>query len=189
MKIRIVVNTIGTVHVKVNKNVINEDYRKTISFSEPRPEKIINKFVKPRTPWSYPISIWAFYDYEYDDVPESYIDKCFEFDFNRCQFYKEFKDEESLNTLKSFLRERYRDIIDCYKYYASYSGYQVWQITQNSLTEFINKCPGMCDKTYDINNVYLQQKVVVGNLLDKEDKKKKNRNLGENVVRHQICKR
>ena len=44
----------------------------------------------------------------------------------------------------------------------------------------------MCDKSYDINNVYLQQKVVVGNLLDKEDKKKKNKNLSENIVRHQF---
>ena len=185
-KIIITVDTISKIQVKVNRNVINEDFRKTIAFSEPRPEKIINKFIKPRTPWSFPISIWAYYDYEYDDVPESYLDKCFEFDFNRCQFNKEFKDEESLNKLKEFLRIRYRDIIDCYKYYASYSGCQLWQITQNSLSEFIYKCPGMCDKTYDINNVYLQQKVVVGNLLDKEDKKKKNRNLCENIVRHQF---
>ena len=186
-KITIVVDTISKIHVKVNKNVINEDYRKTLTFSEPRPEKILNKFVKPRTPWSFPVSIWASYDYEYDDVPESYIDKCFEFDFNRCQFNKEFKEEESLNKLREFLRARYRDIIDCYKYYASYSGCQVWQITQNTLTEFIYKCPGMCDKTYDINNIYLQVKVVVGNLVDKEDKKKKNtKNLGENIVRHQF---
>ena len=185
-KIVIKVDTISKIQVKVNKNVINEDYRKAISFSEPRPEKIINKFIKPRTPWSFPLSIWAYYDYEYDDVPESYIDKCFEFDFNRCQFNKEFKDEESLNKLRDFLRIRYRDIINCYKYYASYSGCQLWQMTQNSLTEFIYKCPGMCDKTYDINNIYLQEKVVVGNLLDKEDKKKKNKNLGENIVRHQF---
>ena len=185
-KIVITVDTISKIQVKLNKNVINEDYRKAISFSEPRPEKIINKFIKPRTPWSFPISIWAYYDYDYDDVPESYLDKCFEFDFNRCQFNKEFKDEESLNKLREFLRIRYRDIIDCYKYYASYSGCQLWQITQNSLTEFIYKCQGMCDKSYDINNVYLQQKVVVGNLLDKEDKKKKNKNLSENIVRHQF---
>ena len=186
-KITIVVKTISKIHVKVNKNVINEDYRKTLAFSEPRPEKIINKFIKPRTPWSFPISIWAYYNYEYNDVSESYLDKCFEFDFNRCQFNKEMKDEESLNKLREFLRERYRDIIDCYKYYASYSGCQIWQITQNMLTEFIYKCPGMCDKTYDINNVYLQQKVVVGNLLDKEDKKNtKTKNLGENIVRHQF---
>ena len=49
----------------------------------------------------------------------------------------------------------------------------MWQITQNSLSDFIYKCPGLCDKNYDINNVYLQQKVVVGNLLDKDDRKKR----------------
>ena len=158
-----------------------------INFCEPRPERILNKFIKPRTPWIFPNSIWAYYDYEYNDVSESYLDKCFEFDFNRCQFNKEFKDEDLYFKLRSFLRERYRYIIDCYKYYASISGYQVWQITQNSLSEFIYKCPGLCDKSYDINNVYLQQKVAVGNLLDKEDQKKKNKNLSENnLVRHQF---
>ena len=185
-KINIVVDTISVMHIKFNKNVINDEYRKTISFSEPRPEKIIDKFVKPKTPWSFPVSIWAYYGYDYDGDSEDYLDKCFNFDFNRCQFEKDFKDEASYLELKEFLRERYRDIIDCYKYYSSYSGCQVWQITQNSLTEFINKCPGMCDKIYDINNVYLQQKVVCGNLLDKEDKKKKNKNLCDNVVRHQF---
>ena len=186
-KISIVVKTISKITVKINKNVIDEEYRKMISFCEPRPEKILNKFVKPRTPWTFPISIWAYYDYEYNDVPESYLDACFEFDFNRCQFHKEFKDDELYNNLRSFLRERYRYIIDCYKYYASLSGYQVWQITQNSLSDFIYKCPGLCDKKYDINNVYLQQKVVIGNLLDKEDRKKRNKNLSENnVVRHQF---
>ena len=186
--IAIEVRTISKINVKVNKNVINEDYRKTITFCEPRPEKIINKFIRPRTPWTFPVSIWSYYDYEYNDVPESYLDKCFEFDFNRCQFNKEFKDEEdSFNQFKSFLRGRYRSIIDCYKYYASLSGYQVWQITQNNLSDFIYKCPNLCDKKYDINNVYLQQKVVVGNLIDKEDKKKKNKNLSENnIVRHQF---
>ena len=185
--ISIEVNLICKIIVKVNRNVVNEEYRKMISFCEPRPEKIINKFIKPRTPWVFPNSIWAYYDYEYNDVPESYLDKCFEFDFNRCQFNKEFKDEDSYIKLKAYLRERYRMIIDCYKYYSSLSGYQLWQITQNNLSDFIYKCPGLCDKTYDINNVYLQQKVVVGNLIDKEDKKKKNKNLSENnLVRHQF---
>ena len=185
-KISICVDTISKVHVKVNQNVINENYMKTILFSEPRPEKIIDKFVKPRTPWSFPISIWAYYGYDYEGVSEDYLDDCFEFDFNRCQFNKDFKDEESLKELKKMLRERYRDIIDCYKYYASLSGFQLWQITQNNLTEFISKCPGMCDIKYDINNIFLTQKTVCGNLLDKEDKKKNNKNLSDNIVRHQF---
>ena len=185
-KITITVDTISVLPVKVNQNVINENYMKTIQFSEPRPEKIINKFVKPRTPWSFPISIWAYYGYEYDDVPEDYLNQCFEFDFNRCQFGKDFKEEEDLKELKKMLRERYRDIIDCYKYYASLSGFQIWQITQNNLTEFISRCPGMCDIKYDINNIYLTQKTVCGNLLDKEDRKKNNKNLSDNIVRHQF---
>ena len=185
-KITIVIDTISKVHVKVNQNVINENYMKTILFSEPRPEKIIDKFVKPRTPWSFPISIWAYYGYSYEGLSEEYLNECFEFDFNRCQFQKDFKDEEQLSELKRFLRERYRDIIDCYKYYASLSGFQIWQITQNNLTEFISKCPGMCDIKYDINNVYLTQKTVCGNLLDKEDRKKNNKNLSDNIVRHQF---
>ena len=185
-KITIVIDTISKVHVKVNQNVVNDNLTKNIVFSEPRPEKIINKFVKPRTPWSFPISIWAYYGYDYEGDTEDYLDDCFEFDFNRCQFYKDFKDDESLAELKRFLRERYRDIIDCYKYYASLSGFQIWQITQNNLTEFISHCPGMCDIKYDINNIYLTQKTVCGNLVDKEDRKKNNKNLSDNVVRHQF---
>ena len=185
-KITILVDTISKIHVKVNQNVVNDNLTKNIVFSEPRPEKIINKFVKPRTPWSFPISIWAYYGYDYEGDTEDYLDDCFEFDFNRCQFYKDFKDDESLAELKRFLRERYRDIIDCYKYYASLSGFQIWQITQNNLTEFISHCPGMCDIKYDINNIYLTQKTVCGNLVDKEDRKKNNKNLSDNVVRHQF---
>ena len=185
-KISIEVDTLCKMHIKYNNSVIDEGYRKLIKFSEPRPEKIIDKFVKPRTPWSFPSSIWAYYGYDYNDVSEKYLNKCFKFDFDRCQFQKDFKTEESYETLKAFLRERYRDIIDCYKYYSSLSGFSVWQITQNNLTEFINHCNNFCDKTYDINNVFLTQKTVCGNLVDKEDRKKKNKNLSDNLVRHQF---
>ena len=158
--ITVKVKAISKKIVKVNLNVVDEDYHKNIRFTEPRPLRIINKFVKPRTPWTYPISIWAYYDYEYEGEPEEYIDQCL----------------------------RYRDMIDCYKYYASLSGFTVWQITQNVLTDFISKCPGMCDKTYDINNVFLTQKVVLANQYDLEDRKKKNNKMinENNIVRHQF---
>ena len=42
--ISITVDTISKINVKVNKNVINEEYRKMITFCEPRPDKILNKF-------------------------------------------------------------------------------------------------------------------------------------------------
>ena len=184
--IQITVDTICKLHIKYNSKIIDENYRKLFKFSIPRPEKNLNKFIKPRTPWSFPISIWAYYGYEYNDVPETYLKQCFNFDFERCQFFKDFKTEESLTSLKYFLKDRYRDIIDCYKYYSSLSGMSVWQITQNNLTEFISHCNEFCNKQYDINNVYLTQKTVCGSLIDKEDRKKKNKNLSDNIVRHQF---
>ena len=184
--ISITVDTICKMNIKYNPHIIDSNYRKLFKFSVPRPEKNLNKFIKPRTPWSFPISIWAYYGYEYNDVPESYLNQCFKFDFERCQFYKDFKSDEALDSLKYFLKQRYRDIIDCYKYYSSLSGMSVWQITQNNLTEFINHCNDFCNKQYDINNVYLTQKIVCGSLVDKEDRKKKNKNLSDNIVRHQF---
>ena len=185
--ITVTVKKISKKTINVNRNVVDENYIKQLKFSEPRPLKIINKFVKPRTPWIFPISIWAYYDYDYEGDSEEYIDQCFNFDFERCLFNKDFKDPAQLEELRKMLRVRYRDIIDCYKYYASMSGFSVWQITQNSLTEFINKCPGMCDKTYDINNIYLTQKVVCANSYDINDRKKNNnKNLSDNIVRHQF---
>ena len=184
--INIKVDTICKMNIKYNNKVIDENYRKFFKFSIPRPEKIINKFIKPRTPWTFPVSIWAYYGYDYNDISNSYLNQCFKFDFDRCQFNKDFKTEEALDDLKLFLKQRYRNIIDCYKYYSSLSGFSVWQITQNNLSEFINHCNDFCDKNYDINNVFLTQKTVCGNLIDKEDRKKKNKNLCENIVRHQF---
>ena len=184
--INITVDTLCKMNIKYNNKVIDDNYRKFFKFSVPRPERILDKFVKPRTPWSFPVSIWAYYGYDYDGISNSYLNQCFKFDFDRCQFSKDFKTDESLDELKLFLKERYRNIIDCYKYYSSLSGFSVWQITQNNLSEFINHCNGFCDKNYDINNVFLTQKTVCGNLVDKEDRKKKNKNLSDNIVRHQF---
>ena len=65
------------------------------------------------------------------------------------------------------------------KYYSSFGGTQIWQITQNNLTEFVNRCKGLCDKTYDINNVFLTVKNVCANPFDKEEKKRENKNLSD----------
>lgn len=186
-EIKVLVPQVAKKQIKVNHNVINDEYRKMIKYTEPRPVKIIDRFVKPRTPWTFPVSIWAYYDYKYNGDNEDYLDQCFDFDFKRCQFHKDFNTDEKFNELRSFLRSKYRDIIDCYKYYSSFCGFTVWQITQNTLTEFISKCPNMCDKQYDINNIFLTVKVVCGNLLDRDEKiNNKNKNLSDNVVRHQF---
>ena len=75
--ISVSVDTIFKIHIKYNNKVIDENFRKLFKFAVPRPEKIINRFIKPRTPWSFPISIWASYGYKYDDVSDAYLKQCF----------------------------------------------------------------------------------------------------------------
>lgn len=55
------------------------------------------------------------------------------------------------------------------------------------LTEFSNGCPGLLDKSYDINGVYLQERTVKANPLDKDERtKNKNKNIPDNIIRHQF---
>ena len=183
----ITVTTIAKRKINENFNVIDDTYRTTLKFCEPRPTRQINRFVKPRTPWTFPISIWAKYDYNYDGINNDYLNKCFEHDFKRCQLEKEFITEKALYQVKDILRDNYKDIVDCYKNLASYSGFTTWQISQNVLVEWINKCQGLCDRKYDINGVFLVQTGICANALDKEERvKHNNKNLGDNIVRHQF---
>lgn len=56
---------------EINSNVIDSDnYRKMIQYCEPRPEKKIIQKIRPRSPWSFPISLWGGYDYSYDGDTE-----------------------------------------------------------------------------------------------------------------------
>ena len=181
------VNCLGKKIVKFNPKVLNEDYVKNLKYCEPRPIRKFDRFVKPRTPWTYPISIWYYYGYGYEGDTEDYIDKCFEHDFKRCQFEKDFKKETDLQELKTLLRNNYRNIIDCYKTLSSYSGFSIWQISQSTLTEFVNKCNNLVDKKYDINNIFLVETGITASMIDKEEKtKNNNKNLCDNLVRHQF---
>ena len=181
-----IVHFIGKKLVKENLKVINEDYINTLKYCVPRPERIFNKFIKPRAPWTFPTSIWYHYGYNYEGENDDYINKCFEHDFKRCQFEKDFKKETDLLDLKSLLRKNYRNIIDCYKTLSSYSGLSIWQISQSTLTEWINKCENLVDKKYDINNIFLVETGITASLIDKMERKKNNKNLCDNLVRHQF---
>ena len=45
----------------------------------------------------------------------------------------------------------------------------------------------LCDKNYVINDVFVTQKVVIGNITDKTDRtKNNNKMLSDNIVRHQF---
>ena len=181
------VNFLGKKIVKQNLKVINENYVKTLKYCEPRPERKFDRFIKPKTPWTFQISIWHYYNYNYEGETEEYINQCFEHDFKRCQFEKDFKNENDLNELKILLRKNYNNIIDCYKTLSSYSGFSIWQISQSTLTDWVNKCNDLVDKKYDINNIFLVETSITASLIDKEERNKNNnKNLCDNLVRHQF---
>ena len=181
-----IITKVAKSHVAVNPEVISSvDYTKLIKVCVPRPEKKIIKKKRPRTPWTFPISIWAYYKYDYEGDSEELINGAFEFDFNRGQYIKD-KDlsEEQLPAFKEFLRSKYPKILDSYKHLSSYLGWRVFQIGQNQLTEFANTCPGLLDSKYLINDVLVKVTEVKSNFLDKEEKKRNN-NIPDNIIRHQ----
>lgn len=80
-----------------------------LKYCEARPERKLNKFIKPRTPWSYPISIWAsFYDLKLEGESEDYISEVFEHDFNRCQMNNFIKNDEMTNDIKRILKFNFK---------------------------------------------------------------------------------
>jgi len=61
---------VGKKEITVNLKVIDITYRNLLHFCEPRPEKREEKSERPRTPWTFPVSIWAGYGYKYEDDTE-----------------------------------------------------------------------------------------------------------------------
>lgn len=76
-----------------------------LKYCEARPEKKVNKFIKPRTPWTYQSSIWSsIYEINYAGEKEELINEIFEHDFNRCQMNNFIKNDEVTNDIKRILR-------------------------------------------------------------------------------------
>lgn len=100
---------VGKIDIEVNYNVIDDGYNRMLKFCEARPGRIIDKFIKPRTPWSYPISIWkSYYDIPFDGDSTEYLSEVFEHDFNRCQMNNFIKNEEMTNEIRKLLRLNFR---------------------------------------------------------------------------------
>jgi hypothetical protein len=97
------------IQVEINNKVIEkESFVKMLEFCVPRPEKKIIINIRPRTPWSFPISLWSAYDYQYEGEPEDVYDNAFEFDYNRGNFSKDVKeDKELFDKLKEILKRNY----------------------------------------------------------------------------------
>ena len=183
---KFIITKVAQTNVEINPEVISSvDYIKMIKYCVPRPEKTILKR-RPRTPWSFPISIWAYYGYDYNGEPDSAYNNAFEFDYERCHFSKD-KDlpKEEEFDLKNILKNKYKQIIETYKNLAAYLGWKVWQIGQNQITEFVSNCPDLLDKNYLINDVLVKVTEVKSNSIDKQERKT-NQNIPDNLIRHQF---
>lgn len=108
-KIRI--KNLGKVSVELNHHVINDDYQKMLKFCEARPTRTLDHFIKPKTPWNFPISIWAtLFDLKYDGDRDEILNDAFEHDFERCQMNVFVKSEEVVAELKEYLRGYYKNM-------------------------------------------------------------------------------
>ena len=184
---KVTIHILGKRNIEKNYKVIDEDFLKVIKYCEARPGKIKNKIIKPKTPWSFKNSIFYFCGYNYEGESEELINECFEFDFTRCEFNKIIKSEKQIEELKIYLRNYYKNIIECYKYYSSFSGEDIFQITNDSLKEFINKCNNFIDDSYNIENIFPIKNSIISNEIDKEERdNRQNNNLCYNLVRHQF---
>ncbi len=184
---KVSISILGKKYIEKNLKVIDEDYLKVIKYCEPRPGKIKNKIIKPKTPWSFNNSIFYFCGYNYEGESEDIINECFEFDFTRCDFKKIIKSETQIEELKIYLRTYYKNIIECYKYYSSFSGEEIFQIKNDLLTEFINNCNNFIDDSYNIENMFSIKNSIISNEIDLEERdNKQNKNLCYNLVRHQF---
>ena len=184
---KISIHTLGKRIIEKNLKVIDEDFLKVIKYCEPRPGKIKNKIIKPKTPWAFQNSIFYFCGYNFEGENEEIINECFEFDFKRCEFKNIIKSETQIEELKIYLRSYYKNIIECYKYYSSFSGEDIFQITNELLKEFIYKCNNFIDDSYKIENIFIIKNSIISNEIDVEERdEKENKNLCYNLVRHQF---
>ena len=185
---KFIITKVAQTKVEINPDVIlieNNGYIKNIKYCYPRPEKNMLK-KRPRTPWTFSSSIWAYYGYEYEGEPESVYNNAFEFDYERCNFKKD-KDlpSEDEFELKNILKNKYKKMVETYKHLSAYLGWKIWQIGQNQITEFVSSCPDLLDKNYLINDVLVKVTEVKSNAIDKQDRKKNN-NIPDNIIRHQF---
>lgn len=79
-----------------------------LKYCQPRPEKkkIIN--IRPRTPWIFPISIWAAYDYTFEGDSEEYLEEVFEHDFGRISKKRDGKSDEEVLECRKLLRSYFK---------------------------------------------------------------------------------
>ena len=66
-------------------------------------------------------------------------------------------------------------------------GSSIWQIQETTLKDFFVSCNNLIDlKIYNINGVLLQARAVKASQIDMQERKNKNKNIPDNIIRHQF---
>lgn len=109
-KDRLQITNVSKSFVAPNNRNVDGLWIKHLMHCHPRPRKDEEFVERPHTPWSFPLSIWSrqFY-YEYEGESEETYNKAFTFDFNRCNFLKDMKnDPEQLEVLREMMKVLYK---------------------------------------------------------------------------------
>jgi hypothetical protein len=123
----------------VNKN----NYEITIKECVPRPDKkmSIKKENRPRTPWTFPISLFK----EYRPETIALVNDCFEFDWS-CLKKPKFK-KSSEDEIKEHVKQYYPFIREVYKRLSGIGMVgTIYSIGWNTFTEFMNNILNIIDK-------------------------------------------
>lgn len=104
------VSSVSKTYVFPNSKNVDALWVKHFLHCHPRPRKDEEFVERPRTPWSFPISIWARqYYYEFEGESEETFMRAFTYDFNRCNFIKDMKNEiEQYEVLRELLKIQYK---------------------------------------------------------------------------------
>lgn len=183
---KISINILSKKEIYPNYKNIDAHWMLHLHHCVPRPKKDEKLDTRIKTPWAFPISFWSRqYNYlEKGEGEEEYF-QAFEYDFNRCNFNKDFRGENGreLMEAKSYLWNLYKKIYLTYKYISSFSGLSIWQIQQSSILELMNKANNFFE---NYAKDFLLLKVETVKMADNDERKKKNKNIPDNLVRHQF---
>jgi len=111
------------------------------------------------------------------------LDRCFEVDWENTRIPKIVKSLEDQKNIKQLLYEIYKQIKDCYKYYAAIGApSEIWSIPLNTFTEFglsANIIDGKLMKLSDFDRIFIAT-------YTRTDKERNPRNPDRAVVRYQF---
>ena len=170
------IDNYGIRNIEENNKVITKNYENALNYCIPRP-KDPSLILKRKLQWNFNDSIWSCCNYHYEGETDETINKIFDFDFIRNEYNLKilFTKVADLYTAKEIIKEKYRNIIECYIALSSYSGSTLWQITSSTLEDWLGKKCNFLDKNiYTIKNLDKILDVICHNKSDYEDRNKYN---------------